>query len=67
MARQKTFYMLKEIFEQPTSIRETIGSRFSLGEKCSFDDLSIASVCIKGTTLQVNLKEKILSILNNLN
>lgn len=32
-------YMLKEIFEQPTAIRETIGSRFSLGEKCSFDDI----------------------------
>ena len=35
-------YMLKEIFEQPTSIRETIGSRFSLGEKCSFDDIDIS-------------------------
>ena len=30
-------YMLKEIFEQPNSIRETIGSRLKLGEKCSFD------------------------------
>lgn len=35
-------FMLKEIFEQPTSIRETIGSRFRLGEKCSFDDLEIS-------------------------
>ena len=35
-------YMLKEIFEQPTSIRETIGSRFRLGEKCSFDDIEIS-------------------------
>ena len=34
-------YMLKEIFEQPTSIRETIGSRFRLGEKCYFDDIEI--------------------------
>ena len=34
-------YMLKEIFEQPTAIRETIGSRFKLGEKCSFDDIEI--------------------------
>ena len=33
-------FMLKEIFEQPTSIRETIGSRLSLGEKCNFDDLN---------------------------
>ena len=35
-------FMLKEIFEQPASIRETIGSRFRLGEKCSFDDLEIS-------------------------
>lgn len=35
-------YMLKEIFEQPNSIRETIGSRFRLGEKCSFDDLELS-------------------------
>ena len=35
-------YMLKEIFEQPTSIRETIGSRFHLGEKCTFDDLNLS-------------------------
>ena len=34
-------YMLKEIFEQPTAICETIGSRFKLGEKCSFDDINI--------------------------
>ena len=34
--------MLKEIFEQPTAIRETIGSRFKLGEKCSFDDIDIS-------------------------
>ena len=34
--------MLKEIFEQPTAIRETIGSRFRLGEKCSFDDIEIS-------------------------
>ena len=35
-------YMLKEIYEQPTAIRETIGSRFRLGEKCSFDDIEIS-------------------------
>ena len=35
-------YMLKEIFEQPTAIRETIGSRFRLGEKCTFDDINIS-------------------------
>lgn len=35
-------YMLKEIFEQPTAIRETIGSRFKLGENCIFDDIDIS-------------------------
>ena len=35
-------YMLKEIYEQPNAIRETIGSRFKLGEKCSFDDIDIS-------------------------
>lgn len=34
-------YMLKEIYEQPNSIRETIGSRLKLGENCQFDDLEI--------------------------
>ena len=34
--------MLKEIYEQPNSIRETIGSRFKLGEKCSFDDINLS-------------------------
>ena len=33
--------MLKEIFEQPTAIRETIGSRISLDGKCEFDELQI--------------------------
>ncbi len=40
-------YMLKEIFEQPTAIRETIGSRFKLGENCSFDDIDISSDYLK--------------------
>ena len=34
-------FMLKEIHEQPNSIRETIGSRLKLNEKCNFDDLNI--------------------------
>lgn len=34
-------FMLKEIFEQPKAIRETIGSRFKLEEPCSFDDINI--------------------------
>ena len=34
-------FMLKEIHEQPNAIRETIANRLNLGEKCSFDDLTI--------------------------
>ena len=40
-------FMLKEIFEQPTAIRETIGSRLSGYEKCSFDDLNISKDYLK--------------------
>lgn len=32
-------FMLKEIFEQPKSIRETIGARVTLGSKISLDEL----------------------------
>lgn len=35
-------YMLKEIYEQPNSIRETIGSRLTLGNQCSFDDFELS-------------------------
>ncbi|MBQ3409690.1 MAG: glutamine--fructose-6-phosphate transaminase (isomerizing) [Clostridia bacterium] len=35
-------YMLKEIFEQPTAIRETIGSRLKEGEPCNFSDIDIS-------------------------
>ena len=34
-------FMLKEIYEQPNTVRETIGSRVKKGEKCSFDDLEL--------------------------
>ena len=34
-------YMLKEIYEQPKAIRETIGSRLKKDEKCQFDDIEI--------------------------
>ena len=34
-------FMLKEIYEQPNSIRETIGSRLKLNEKCNFDSLNL--------------------------
>ena len=35
-------FMLKEIFEQPNSIRETIGSRLLPNSSCVFDDLDIS-------------------------
>ena len=34
-------YMLKEIYEQPTAVMETIGARITHNEKCHFDDLNI--------------------------
>ncbi len=34
-------YMLKEIYEQPNVVMETIGSRLKPNEKCYFDDLDI--------------------------
>ena len=33
-------FMLKEIYEQPTAIRETIGAKFSETSKCEFDELN---------------------------
>ena len=32
-------FMLKEIYEQPTAIRETIGAKFNEATKCEFDEL----------------------------
>ena len=32
-------FMLKEIYEQPTAIRETIGARINTNSKCEFDEL----------------------------
>ena len=34
-------FMIKEIYEQPRAIRETIGSRLSQDMKCDFDDINI--------------------------
>ena len=36
-------YMLKEIYEQPNAIRETIGSRLPENEFCNFEDLNFKS------------------------
>ena len=33
-------YMIKEIYEQPTAIRETIGSKLTENGKCEFEDLT---------------------------
>lgn len=35
-------YMLKEIFEQPTSVRETIGAKLQLDKKVEFDELNFS-------------------------
>ena len=35
-------YMLKEIYEQPTAIRETIGARLNENSKCDFDELKFS-------------------------
>lgn len=40
-------YMLKEIHEQPRSVRETIGSRLKAGEKTNFDDIELSKSYLK--------------------
>jgi glucosamine--fructose-6-phosphate aminotransferase (isomerizing) len=63
-------YMLKEIFEQPNSIRETIGSRLKQNEPVNFDDLNISAEYLKninkifivacGTAMHAGLVGKVL-------
>ncbi len=63
-------YMLKEIYEQPKSIRETIGSRIKLGAPSCFDDLnftkeylsSLNKICIVacGTAMHAGIAAKTL-------
>ena len=62
--------MLKEIYEQPKSIRETIGSRIKLNSPCCFDDLnftkeylsSLNKICIVacGTAMHAGIATKTL-------
>ena len=59
-------YMLKEIFEQPTAIRETIGSRLPENESCNFDDLKFTKEFLSkiyigacGTAMHAGLSGKI--------
>ena len=63
-------YMLKEIFEQPNSIRETVGSRLKLNEPTNFSDLDIKPEYLKnvnkifivacGTAMHAGLVGKVL-------
>ena len=41
-------YMLKEIHEQPTAIRETIGAKLNEGSKCEFDELKFTKEYLQG-------------------
>lgn len=43
-------YMLKEIYEQPHSVRETIGSRLKAGEPTNFDDIELSKSYLEGIT-----------------
>ena len=40
-------YMLKEIYEQPTAIRETIGSKLNTDTKCDFEELNFTKDYLK--------------------
>jgi glucosamine--fructose-6-phosphate aminotransferase (isomerizing) len=40
-------YMLKEIYEQPSAIRNTINSRIEFNSNCNFEDLNITSDYLK--------------------
>ena len=58
-------YMLKEIFEQPQVVMETIGSRLKPNEKCYFEDIDIDLKDIKkifvvacGTAMHAGLATK---------
>lgn len=41
-------FMLKEIHEQPTAIRETIGSKLNDNSKCDFDELNFTKEYLSG-------------------
>ena len=41
-------YMLKEIHEQPTAIRETIGAKLNEDSKCDFDELKFTKEYLQG-------------------
>lgn len=43
-------FMLKEICEQPTAIRETIGTRLNENKECNFGDINISKEYLSGIT-----------------
>ena len=63
-------FMLKEIYEQPKAIRETIGSRINLNAKCEFQELDLTKEYLQslnkiyivacGTAMHAGLSGKIL-------
>lgn len=67
-------YMLKEIYEQPRTVKETIGSRLNKNEKCDFEDLSFTKEYLEsldkiwivacGTAMHAGLAAK--TVLENL-
>ncbi|MBQ2835307.1 MAG: glutamine--fructose-6-phosphate transaminase (isomerizing) [Clostridia bacterium] len=62
-------YMLKEIFEQPNAIRETIGSHLPENERCTFENLNFSKAFLQsinkiyivacGTAMHAGLTGKI--------
>ena len=62
-------YMLKEIYEQPNAVRETIGSRLPDNEPCNFDELKFTKELLSkihkiyivacGTAMHAGLSGKI--------
>ena len=41
-------FMLKEIYEQPVAIRETIGSKLGIDNKCDFEELNFTKEYLSG-------------------
>lgn len=44
-------FMLKEIYEQPTAMRETIGTRIVPNHKCNFNDIQITKEYLSGISM----------------
>jgi len=67
-------YMLKEIYEQPNTVRKTIGSRLDPNSPCNFDDIKLSKEYLEslnkiyivacGTAMHAGLSNK--SLIENL-